>query len=87
MAWEVRVSDSAAKELKKLGKSNASKILIYLRKIESRDNPRDLGKALKGNLKELWRYRVGDYRIICEINDGELIVLALKVGHRKNIYL
>lgn len=51
------------------------------------DNPRELGKPLKAVLKELWRYRVGDnQRVLCEIKDNELVVLTLKVGHRKDVY-
>ena len=50
------------------------------------DDPRKAGKALAGNLKGLWRYRIGDYRLICEIRDKELIILALSVGHRKDVY-
>ncbi|RRD95238.1 type II toxin-antitoxin system RelE/ParE family toxin [Clostridiales bacterium COT073_COT-073] len=50
------------------------------------ENPRSIGKALVGNYAGQWRYRIGDYRLICQINDGELIILALSVGHRRNIY-
>lgn len=85
MQWKIEVSASAAKDLKKMG-SNRTKILKYLRKIENMENPRELGKPLKGILKDLWRYRVGEYRMICEIKDEQLIVLTLKIGHRKNIY-
>ena len=87
MAWKVDVSKTAEKDFKKVGKSNAIRIIRYLRDLEKLDNPRLKGKELKGNLKSFWRYRVGDYRIICEIKDNELVVLALKVGHRKNVYL
>lgn len=86
MAWKVNVSKSAEKELKKLGHSSVLKIVKYFRAIESWENPKQHGKGLKGNLKQYWRYRVGNYRIICEIKDGELIVLALKVGHRSDVY-
>ena len=85
MQWKIEVSASAAKDLKKMG-GNRIKILKYLRKIENMENPRELGKPLKGILKDLWRYRVGEYRMICEIKDEQLIVLTLKIGHRKNIY-
>lgn len=54
--------------------------------IYNTDNPRVYGKALDGNLRGLWRYRIWDYRIICEIQDEKLIVLALEIGHRKDIY-
>lgn len=87
MAWKVEVSRGAAKELKKLDKSKATQVLKYLREIEKLDHPRQKGKELKGNLKSLWRYRIGDYRAICEIQDGRLLVLVLKIGHRKSVYL
>ncbi|WP_432633080.1 type II toxin-antitoxin system RelE family toxin [Brachyspira sp.] len=50
------------------------------------ENPRSKGKSLAGNLKVFWRYRVGDYRLICEILDNELIIYAIKISHRKNVY-
>ena len=50
------------------------------------DDPRHIGKALTGNLSDIWRYRVGNYRLLCKINDGALIIFALNVGHRKDIY-
>jgi mRNA interferase RelE/StbE len=51
-----------------------------------RDDPRDLGTALTGDFKGCWRYRVGDYRIICSLEDQELIVLVLEIGHRREVY-
>ncbi len=70
-----------------MGQSEGRMITQYLRKrIEPLDDPRQLGKSLKGELSNLWRYRVGDYRLICEINENELIVLVVRVGHRKGIY-
>jgi mRNA interferase RelE/StbE len=55
-------------------------------KITNLKNPRDFGKSLQGDLSDLWRYRVGDYRIICEIKDEELIILVVAIGHRSKIY-
>jgi len=70
-----------------MGHSEAKRITHYLRKrIEPLDDPRQLGKPLTGNLSTLWRYRVGDYRLICELKENELIVLVVRVGHRKGIY-
>ncbi|MGB1187598.1 MAG: type II toxin-antitoxin system RelE family toxin [Cycloclasticus pugetii] len=87
MAWKVEVTELALKQLKKMGQSEGRMITQYLRKrIEPLDDPRQLGKSLKGELSNLWRYRVGDYRLICEINENELIVLVVRVGHRKGIY-
>ena len=53
--------------------------------IDGTDNPRNIGKALTNNFKRLWRYRIGDYRLICEIRDKELVILALTIGHRREI--
>ena len=55
-------------------------------RIKPTDNPRGIGKALKGNLSGYWRYRVGDYRIICQIQEAELIILVIELGHRKGVY-
>ena len=81
------LSEKAIKQLKKIDKSSAKLIISWLEKnIDNCNNPRIHGKALKGNLAEYWRYRVGDYRIICSIEDEELVVIAIAVGHRKDIY-
>ena len=55
-------------------------------RIRDGEDPRHFGKALRGDLGEFWRYRVGDYRILCRIDDGELVVLVVKVGHRRDVY-
>ncbi len=87
MAWSVRFSKTAAKQIKKLDKTVQARVFSFLHKnLDNTKNPRSLGKALKGEKKELWRYRVGDYRLICNINDGSVTVLVLAVSHRKNVY-
>jgi len=87
LAWKIEVTELALKQLKKIGHSEAKRITQYLRKrIGTLEDPRQLGKALKGDLSNLWRYRVGDYRLICELKESELIVLVVRVGHRKGIY-
>ncbi len=87
MAWKIELTELAVKQLKKMGRSETKRITEYLRKrIEPLEDPRLLGKALKGDLSTLWRYRVGDYRLICELKEKELIVLVVRVGHRKGIY-
>lgn len=87
MAWEIKLTKTAQKQLAKLGGAEALRITKFLReRIEPSDNPRISGKALTGPLGGLWRYRVGDYRIICEIDDGVLIVLVLEVGNRREVY-
>ena len=75
------------RQFKKIPPSVQSVIVAYLKKnVEGSANPRLCGKGLSGKLSGLWRYRVGDYRIICLIEDTRLIVLALEVGHRRTIY-
>lgn len=87
MAWKINYSNKALKELKKLDKIQAKRILDYMDyQIAPLADPRILGKQLKGNIKNLWRYRVGNYRILCEIQDKELIIFVVTLGHRKYIY-
>lgn len=87
MVWKIEYAETAVKSLKKLNKSDAKKIINYLdERVITRNDPRTLGKALKGNLGEFWRYRIGDYRVLCEIKDEQLVILAAEIGHRKNIY-
>ena len=88
MAWTIELTDEAVKVLKKLGHPEAKRIRDFLRKrIEPLENPRMLGNSLKGSkMGEFWRYRVGDYRIVCEIQDNRLVVLVIAIGHRKKIY-
>lgn len=87
MAWTVKLSDDAKRELGKLDKPIQKRIVLFLQdRIQSTDNPRTSGKALQGNLAGLWRYRVGDYRLLCRIEDGELLVLVIEIGHRREVY-
>ena len=87
MAWTINYSDSALKELRKLNRQHAKRILDFMdKRIAVLDDPRNHGKALTGPLGALWRFRVGEYRVICDIQDAELIILVIKVGNRKNVY-
>jgi mRNA interferase RelE/StbE len=88
MAWKVEFSIEANRELDKLDAQHAKRILKFLReRIAKLEDPRSLGKPLQGSrLGEFWRYRVGDYRLICKIEDDRLLVLVLRIGHRKEIY-
>lgn len=87
MTWTIRLNKKSEKELSKLDKQARIRILDFLQKLEESPNPRDKGRALKGDLGLFWRYRVGDYRIICQIKDETVTVLVLSVGHRKEVYL
>ena len=87
MAWTVEISAFAQKQLAKLDKPVAARILDWLDdRIEGCKNPRHFGDSLTAEFSGLWRYRIGDFRVICEIHDGQLTVLALSIGHRKEIY-
>lgn len=87
MKYRIVFTDKAKKQLKKLDKYTASLIIGWLEKnVEESENPRLHGKGLIENRAGQWRYRIGDYRVICEIKDDEIIVLILDVGHRRNIY-
>lgn len=87
MKYTVELDPKAKKQLKKLDKPVASKILQWLySNVDGTSLPRLHGKALTGELGDFWRYRVGDYRIICDIQDDKLIVLAVHIAHRKQVY-
>ncbi len=85
--WHVEFDVRAAKELKKLAPETRRLILKFFQeRIATEFDPRRFGKALTANLSGLWRYRIEDYRVICQIQDNKLVVLALKVGHRREVY-
>jgi len=86
--WKVEVDKEAKRDLEKLDPQVIRRIERFLfERIAVLDDPRSIGEALRGSrLGEFWRYRVGDWRIICKIEDARLIVLALRVGHRREIY-
>jgi mRNA interferase RelE/StbE len=87
MVWRIEFLATAKRELKKLDKRWQIAILDYLEdEIAGLENPRSRGKALVGEKQGLWRYRVIDYRIVCEIQDAELVIVAITIGHRKNVY-
>ncbi len=87
MTWTIKIRDGVRKTIQKLDQQNRSRIVNFLnRDLLLLDNPRQSGKALTGKFKGMWRYRVGDYRIICEIIDDELVVVAIEVEHRSKVY-
>ncbi|MGH9351750.1 MAG: type II toxin-antitoxin system RelE family toxin [Terriglobia bacterium] len=88
MAWKVELSPGADRELNKLDAQHARRILKILHeRVAKLNDPRSVGEALHGSrLGEFWKYRVGDYRLICKIEDNRLLVLVLRIGHRKEIY-
>lgn len=87
MAWKVEFHRDAAKELGSLDRQVQERTLRFLRdRIATQHNPRRLGKALKGPGANLWRYRVGDYRIVSHIDDAERTVSVPRIGHRRSVY-
>lgn len=88
MAYHVELAASVDRDLCKLDPQHRRRILRFLRtRVATLDDPRSIGEALHGSLLgEFWKYRVGDYRLICKIEDDRLLVLVLRVGHRKKIY-
>ncbi len=87
MAWTVEFDPRALNELEKLDRIAQKRIVRFLEeRIPSRANPRDLGKALSGDKPGMWRYRVGDYRVICHIEDQAEAVLVLRIAHRREAY-
>ena len=87
MAWEIEFTKSAERDLANLDREAQRRITRFLReRIVPTDDPRSLGRALTGKYAGLWRYRVGDYRLICDIRDQALVVLVVIVGHRRDVY-
>lgn len=87
MKWELRYSGGARRQLRKMDPGSRNMVLLWMsRNIDGCENPRAHGRALVGNLKGSWRYRIGDYRALCEIRDSELVVLAFEVEHRSEVY-
>lgn len=88
MVWLINFDDAAIKELAKLDKQIARRIIVFLReRVAVLDDPRSIGEALKGSkLGDLWKYRVGDYRIISNIEDGALRIVVVKIGNRREVY-
>ena len=85
--WTVEFDERARRELRKLAAETQRMILRFLReRIAGSSDPRQFGKALRRNLAGLWRFRVEHYRLICRLEDRRLVVLVLKVGHRKDVY-
>ncbi len=88
MAWRIELSDLARKNLNQLDPQNAKRILSFLNDRVSRlEDPRSIGEALRGSkLGELWKYRVGDYRIISSIEDKTVRIIVVRIGNRKDVY-
>jgi mRNA interferase RelE/StbE len=87
LAWTIDYAQSARNQLKKLDQPVAKRILDFMdNRVAKQEDPRTIGKALTGPLGSLWRYRVGDYRIICEIQHSAVRILIIRLGHRREVY-
>ena len=88
MAWCVDFADTAAKQLRKLDPQIATRILTFLRdRIAPLDDPRSIGEALRGKeLGKFWKYRVGDWRIIADLDDGVMLITVVRLGNRREVY-
>ena len=87
MAWTIEFLPAAEKELAKLGRAEAKRIIQTLKtRIAARDDPRQLGTALGGELGGLWRWRIGDYRVVARIEDERITILVVRVAHRREAY-
>lgn len=88
MAWAIRFEKAAAKELSKLDREVARWIVRFLsERVAELDNSREIGEARKGSsLGEFWKYRVGDYRVICKIVDSEITIVVIRLGNRREVY-
>lgn len=87
MAWKIEFDPAARRELEKLDKSVSERILKFVHvRVAALDDPRRIGERLKGPLREFWKYRVGDYRLICSLENDRLVVLVLRIGHRREVY-
>lgn len=88
MAWRIELSDLAQRDLRDLDRGDAQRILRFLQdRVSALEDPRSIGEALRGaRLGQFWKYRVGDYRVIADIEDRRLLILVVRIGHRRQVY-
>lgn len=86
MNWTIKFTAKADKNFAKLEKTMQKRVIAKLEEISKLENPRNIGKALTGNLAGLWRYRVGDYRLVCDIRNSEIVIVVVDVNHRSKVY-
>ena len=84
--WRVETTDQFEREFKKLDRAVQRRVMAYLEEIEVLADPRQRGKGLTANHSGVWRYRVGDYRVLAQIVDDTFTILALRIGHRADVY-
>jgi mRNA interferase RelE/StbE len=87
LAWTIELTEAAVRQLAQLDKSAERRIWKFLReRLALMANPRSIGQALHGQLGDFWKYRVGDYRLIANIEDDRLLILVIRIGHRREVY-
>ena len=87
MAWTIEITRTAEKQITRVHRPAQQAIVNFLReRLSATENPRQWGRPLQGEKRGLWRYRVGDYRLVCDIKDTQITVMVLQVGHRKDVY-
>lgn len=87
MTWQIKFTQTAAKQFSKLDKPIKQRVMGFLEnRLANMENPKQIGKALQGTLSEYWAYRVGNYRILAKLQDQQLLVLIVEIGHRKEVY-
>lgn len=87
MAWTIKLTNSAERALKKLDRQSARRIGDFIdTRLNGVEDPRETGKPLHGALSKYWAYRVGDYRLICELKDRVLVIVLVEIGHRSDVY-
>lgn len=86
MVWTLEVSDQARRQLRKIDIAQADHITRVMTDVALLGNPRQRGHALVGDYAGHWRYRIGDYRVIANIEDGRMVIVVIAVGHRREVY-
>jgi mRNA interferase RelE/StbE len=87
LTWKIEIDKKALKEIAALDKPIQKRVASFLKdKLSKIDNPRSIGEALQGQLKKFWKYRIGDYRLLCSIEDKTVTILVLRVDHRREVY-
>ncbi len=87
MAWKIEFDPGALGELRKIDRQQQRRIVRFLKgRVSPLENPCSIGDPLRGPFRELWKYRVGDYRIICDIQDQVIKILVIRIGHRREVY-
>jgi mRNA interferase RelE/StbE len=88
LAWRIEVSETAEKQLAKLDKPVAKRLRSFLvERLAPLDDPRSIGQALRGSeLGEFWKYRVGDWRLVCQIKDAKILITVIRLGNRREVY-